>query len=330
MSTLFLCGAGNSEGVRLALVVERSHHRWDRIVLLDDDPGKLGLTLLGVPVVAPIAELAHAATDDGTVNLVTRTCARRDAMHNKISRYGVPFATLIHPSVDTEGTTLAAGTTVYSGATIGPEVHVDTGSVVFMGGVVGHESQVGRGCVIAANAVLNARVRLGDRVYVGSNATIVPEVNVGADAVIGVGSAVLRDVLPGTTALGVPAELLQAVSTPLAAGFAGGATDARDDRACRELRRLVARAWGETLRTAEIGDDENFFDLGGTSLLACQVAEKTSALTGREVSLLDIFRFPTVGALADHLRSGMAGLGSSSPGIHRAQMRRLLHHHEMR
>src|SRR5262245_34159645 len=209
MSTLFLCGAGNSEGVRLALAVQRVELRWQRIVLLDDDAAKIGRALLGVPIAGPTADLAQAdAESDEIVNLVTRTCQRRDAMQRRLSAFGVPFATLHHPAVDTIGAVLAAGTTVYAGATIGPEVFVDSGSVVFMGAVVGHEARVGRGCVIAANAGLNARVHLDHRVYIGANATLIPEVTVGADATVGVGSAVLRDVPAGATALGVPAEIL--------------------------------------------------------------------------------------------------------------------------
>ena len=36
-NALFLCGVGNGEGIRLALTVNRTSPRWQRIVLLDDD-----------------------------------------------------------------------------------------------------------------------------------------------------------------------------------------------------------------------------------------------------------------------------------------------------
>jgi len=54
MRKLYLCGAGNSEGVRLAQQINARHPRWDHIVLLDDDPAKLGSERLGVPVVGRI------------------------------------------------------------------------------------------------------------------------------------------------------------------------------------------------------------------------------------------------------------------------------------
>ena len=45
MKELFLCGAGNPEGVRLAIRINERERRWSRIVLLDDDRGKQGRVL---------------------------------------------------------------------------------------------------------------------------------------------------------------------------------------------------------------------------------------------------------------------------------------------
>ena len=58
--TLYLCGAGNPEGVRLALVVNHVEKRWDRVVLLDDDLSKHGSLVLGVEIVGPFAALEDA------------------------------------------------------------------------------------------------------------------------------------------------------------------------------------------------------------------------------------------------------------------------------
>jgi acetyltransferase-like isoleucine patch superfamily enzyme len=318
VSTLFLCGAGNSEGVRLARAVERASHRWDRLVLLDDDPAKQGSALLGVPIAGGVSELAHAEPGDELVNLVTRSCARRDVFQRKLSVYAVPSASLVHPTVDTDGATLAPGTTVYAGATIGPESIVDSGSVVFMGAVVGHEAWVGSGCVVAANAVLNARVRLGDRVYVGSNATVVPEVTVGADATIAVGSAVLGDIPAGVTAMGIPAEIFQTH------GGVSSATRSSVHVADQEFRRAIAGVWQEILHLDHVGDDENFFDLGGSSLTACHVSERLRSAIGHEVRVLDIFRYPSVGVLAAHLwQKHAAGLAPTSMAG-RAEIRKQL------
>jgi sugar O-acyltransferase (sialic acid O-acetyltransferase NeuD family) len=302
--TLYLCGAGNAEGVRLALVINRRQSRWNRILLLDDNPALTGMRKLGVEVAGPITDLLTVDPAEAeAVNLVARATRGRDAVRRRILVSGVPFTPLIGPEVDTEGVELAADVVVYPGASLGPESSLASGACVFTGAVVGHESRVGSCCVIAPNAVLNARVVVEEGVYVGANATILPELTIGAWATIGAGSTVLQDVPAGSTAIGVPAQILSALS----AGEAGvewpGAAAGSEDMA----EELVAKVWCEVLRVPSVDRGRNFFDVGGTSLLAMQVRERIRRATGRELAVTDMFRYATVRALARQL------LGSSGP-----------------
>lgn len=209
MKTLYLCGAGNSEGTRLALRINEQQHRWDRIVLLDDDPATHGRVILDVPVIGPITQLHEVdPAESEAVNLVARTTTGRMLVAGKIAASGVPFAPLVHPGVDTRGVTLPQDIVVYQNATLGPEVRIEDGTVVFMGAIVGHESHVAGYCVVAANAVLNARVVLEEGVYIGSNASVLPEVRIGAWSTVGAASMVSRDIPAGATVLGVPGKAL--------------------------------------------------------------------------------------------------------------------------
>lgn len=239
MRTLYLCGASNPEGVRLALRVNEARAGWSRILLLDDDPGRLGQVILGISVVGSFAALARAdpATDE-VVNLVARTTERRVAAAQRIAAYGVPVAGLVHPGVDVDGSELAPGTIVYPHAWIGPCVSIGTGSVVFMGAVIGHGSRLGADCVVAPNAVLNARVLARERVYIGTNASVLPDVEIGADATVSANSVVLSDVRPGVTMLGVPAKALPLLSrsrvpglplSPAGRSESAGVADDRSD-----------------------------------------------------------------------------------------------------
>ncbi|MFF8964577.1 phosphopantetheine-binding protein [Streptomyces globisporus] len=67
---------------------------------------------------------------------------------------------------------------------------------------------------------------------------------------------------------------------------------------------LVADIWCEVLELPEVGEDDNFFDLGGQSLLLQSVQAAIARRTGRQVELIDLFDHPTVRALARHLDSG--------------------------
>ncbi|MBK9387998.1 MAG: hypothetical protein IPN34_24535 [Planctomycetes bacterium] len=319
MSTLFLCGAGNSEGVRLALRVQAHEHRWERIVLLDDDASKHGRSILGVEIAGPLALLDAVPRDAEVQNLVARTTRKRRAVAERLASYGLAPARLVHPAIDTEGVELCNDVVIYEHAVLGPEVAIGAGSVVFMGGVVGHESQVGAGCVIASNAVLNARVELGEGVYVGTNATILPEVRVGAWATIGAGAVICDHVPAGATVCSEPVEVVP--SELMAPAPAPTSAPARPTGSRTALEDLVAAAWREVLQR-EVGLDERFFDAGGTSLLATCLAERLRRATSRTVHLTDVYRFVTVRTMAQHLATGSEQGSGPRKGLRELAARR--------
>jgi len=209
MNTLYLCGAGNPEGVRLATAVNRVHKRWEHIVLLDDEPGKRGQSILGVEIAGPFSLLECADRASSEVsNLVARTTIGRQLALNRIKAYGLPLAALIDPGIDMTGVEFGQDISVYQNVSFCAMARVGEGSVVFAGAIVGHGCHMGRCCIIAPGAVINARVELDDGVYVGTNASILPDLKVGSWATVGANSAVVQNVPAGSTVMGVPAQVL--------------------------------------------------------------------------------------------------------------------------
>ncbi|MES1241663.1 MAG: amino acid adenylation domain-containing protein [Acidobacteriota bacterium] len=76
-----------------------------------------------------------------------------------------------------------------------------------------------------------------------------------------------------------------------------------------ELQRRIAEVWCELLQRGTVGLHDNFFDLGGNSLLLIRMEgmlrDALGAL-GRPVEVIDLFRHPTVAALAEHLEGAAA------------------------
>src|SRR5262249_50187078 len=76
------------------------------------------------------------------------------------------------------------------------------------------------------------------------------------------------------------------------------------------VEELVAGMWGEVRRRKRVGAEENFFELGGRSLLATQVVSRIRQVFGVELPLRSLFEQPTVAGLARELeqwkRSGRA------------------------
>ncbi|MCI0651557.1 MAG: LLM class flavin-dependent oxidoreductase [Planctomycetes bacterium] len=73
-----------------------------------------------------------------------------------------------------------------------------------------------------------------------------------------------------------------------------------------EIERTLAGIWQEVLGLAEVGVRDNFFDLGGHSLLTIRVQGRIEERLGRRLPITDLFRFPTVRSLAQHLAAPAA------------------------
>ena len=99
----------------------------------------------------------------------------------------------------------------------------------------------------------------------------------------------------------------------------GAAASEPGSEPASDLERIIASAWKEALGIASVGMKDNFFDLGAHSLTVAEVQAKLQNALGREISLVDLFQFSTVSALAGHL----AGTQVQSQVSDRAQRRRL-------
>ncbi|MHC4617196.1 MAG: non-ribosomal peptide synthetase [Planctomycetota bacterium] len=69
------------------------------------------------------------------------------------------------------------------------------------------------------------------------------------------------------------------------------------------LERMIAEVWQSLLPVEQVGLHDNFFDLGGHSLLLTRAHSKLVGLLAQDVSIVDLFQFPTVSSLAHYLSS---------------------------
>jgi len=88
-----------------------------------------------------------------------------------------------------------------------------------------------------------------------------------------------------------------------------------------ELEDTIARCWREVLGLERVGAKDNFFDIGGHSLLAVRLHRLLRETLDRPLALTDLYRFPTVHSLATWLESAGTA-AASTKGVDRAQQRR--------
>ncbi len=94
-----------------------------------------------------------------------------------------------------------------------------------------------------------------------------------------------------------------------------------------QIERVIAEIWQEVLQVDTVGVTDNFFDLGGHSLLAVRVNTRLQEALDRDISIVELFQYPSVRALADHLSrdSGSQDNGEAAgvtQGQDRAEKRR--------
>jgi amino acid adenylation domain-containing protein len=79
------------------------------------------------------------------------------------------------------------------------------------------------------------------------------------------------------------------------------------------VERRIARVWEEVLGISGVGLDDNFFEIGGHSMLVAKMQERLGAELGREMTVVELFQFPTIAALAAHLDAASATEGAAPP-----------------
>ena len=88
----------------------------------------------------------------------------------------------------------------------------------------------------------------------------------------------------------------------------GNLTSNSTDKSCIAPRTptesTLAKIWSEILNAEPVGISDNFFDLGGDSLLAIRLINEINQQFERELPLSALFLNPTIEALADSLDSG--------------------------
>uniref|UniRef100_UPI002457AFAD non-ribosomal peptide synthetase n=1 Tax=Nocardia brasiliensis TaxID=37326 RepID=UPI002457AFAD len=90
--------------------------------------------------------------------------------------------------------------------------------------------------------------------------------------------------------------------------------DAADFRAPRtQAEQIVAGIFADVLSQERIGIDDNFFDLGGNSLVATQVVSRIGAAFGTQLGVRALFETPTVAGIALRMENASPAEGARPP-----------------
>jgi hypothetical protein len=83
--------------------------------------------------------------------------------------------------------------------------------------------------------------------------------------------------------------------------------DGVTDPPVTNTERVLAAIWSEVLQVPQVGMQQNFFDLGGHSVLLHMVHDHIVAQLGMNPPLVELFQYPTVRGLAEYLDGNAPG-----------------------
>jgi len=84
-----------------------------------------------------------------------------------------------------------------------------------------------------------------------------------------------------------------------------------------KAEQTIASIWSEVLKVERVGIGENFFEVGGTSMLIVQVNSKLREAFNRNIPIFEMFRHPTIDGLASFIEKDE----SEKPSFEHAQTR---------
>ncbi len=197
---------------REVLAVQGVVESYDRVVVVDDDPGRWGGHLGAHPVLRGGLELLPSLEECQVLVCAGSGRARRSIV-GRLGDLGIGprrFASVRHPSVDLPtGCSVGHGSILLAHVSLTADVRVGSHVVAMPGVTLTHDDVVEDFATLCAGVSLGGEVRVREAAYLGMNSSVRERVVVGRQATLGMGAALLRDLPDDETWAGVPASRIR-------------------------------------------------------------------------------------------------------------------------
>ena len=82
---------------------------------------------------------------------------------------------------------------------------------------------------------------------------------------------------------------------------------------CNDIERQIGQIWRDVLKRDHVGTQENFFDIGGHSLLLAKIHAKLQNSFPVQLSMIELFEYPTIAKISEVISSRLAEQSAKSP-----------------
>lgn len=171
------------------------------------EPERCQETLEGLPVIW-VDDLTDLAKSHWGVCALGTT--HRSRFVEQATKYGIPFATVVHPSARISSTSsVGKGTIVSVGVIVAAHTHLGRHVLVNRGALIGHHTEIGDYVTIGPGANIASSCRIGQATYIAMGAVVLDHISIGSHSVVGAGAVVTKDVPDNVQVVGVPAKVVK-------------------------------------------------------------------------------------------------------------------------
>jgi len=209
MKEIFIIGAGGFGREVLEILKDQNKVKsvWGIHGFLDNKKETHGKKINGFPVIGDFSLLKNKKNIYCVVAIGEPEI--REKVVGKVSKMGVKFPPIIHPSViRSEFVELGEGVIICAGCILTTNIILKNHVIINLNCTIGHDARIGKYCSLMPNVCINGGDILEDKVYVGSNASLKEYIKIGKNSRIGAGAVVINDVPENVTAVGVPAKII--------------------------------------------------------------------------------------------------------------------------
>lgn len=171
------------------------------------DPERCKDRLLGKPV-HWVSRLA--AVDRSHRLLCGIGTTKRRRFVDEVAAWGLPFATLVHPSARVSRTSMVGQGSILSvNAIVAAHTTLGRHTIVNRAATIGHHTEIGEYVTIAPGATIAGKCVIEPGCYIAAGAIVIDRVRIGASSIVGAGAVVTKDVPSNVQVVGVPARIVK-------------------------------------------------------------------------------------------------------------------------
>jgi sugar O-acyltransferase (sialic acid O-acetyltransferase NeuD family) len=196
---IILIGGGGHCKACIDIIEEEDRYSIKGII---DTPEKIGLTILGYPIIESDENLKKV-TNKYRNFLITigfvQSPLQRNKLFNQIAELGGRFPVIVSPeSYVSNFAKIEQGTIIMHGAIVNAESHIGKNCIINSQALLEHDVKISDYSHISTGAKINGGCRIGKNCFIGSGAIINQGIRIHENVIIGSGSVVTKDIIePG-------------------------------------------------------------------------------------------------------------------------------------